>query len=81
MYIHVTVGVFTRTPFILLSRLADSTFLRMDGAFVDAWLYFPRLKGRENLSLFFLLDHLVALVINRCLVGYAAYDYSSELGD
>jgi hypothetical protein len=51
VYAHVNVGVFTRTSFFL-SLLAYSTILRMDGATVDAWLYFPGLKGRTKLISF-----------------------------
>jgi hypothetical protein len=42
VYTHVSVGVFTRTPFfpILPAGFDFST----DGALVDAWLYFPGLK-------------------------------------
>jgi hypothetical protein len=38
------------------SRLVDSTFQRREpeGTTADAWLYFPGLKGRKNVSLFFL---------------------------
>ncbi len=48
---------------------------------VDGWstcgslAVFPRLKGRTNRtnsSLFFLFDHLVALILNRCVVTLVA---------
>jgi hypothetical protein len=57
-YTHVSVGVFTRTPFFLV----DSTFLRIQYLHPpDAWPYFPGLKvGNIYLRLFFLFDYLVA---------------------
>jgi hypothetical protein len=37
-----------------------------DGALVDSWLWIPRLKGRTNVSLFFLFfGDLVAMVKKR----------------
>jgi hypothetical protein len=77
VYTHVSVGVFTRTPFFL-SRLVDSTFQRMDEALLDGCLaVFLRLKGRKNVSLFFIFDYLGALIVNRYIVGNTII---SELG-
>jgi hypothetical protein len=42
VYTHVSVGVFTRTPF--LPYPADGFDFSTDGAQVDAWLYFLGLK-------------------------------------
>jgi hypothetical protein len=54
VYTHVCVGVFTRTPF-LLSDWWIQLLSGVDGATVDAWLYFPGLKvGQTFISIFFL---------------------------
>jgi hypothetical protein len=53
-----------------LFRLVDSTF-EAEGTTADAWLYFPGLKGKKNLSLFFLYYLTI-------LVAYV-YDNSSTL--
>jgi hypothetical protein len=58
VYTHVSVGVFTR---LFLSRLVDSTFLRMDGSLVDAWPYFPALKVGKLFLYSSFFDYLVAL--------------------
>jgi hypothetical protein len=49
VYTHVSVGVFTRTPFFL-SCLdpGEFNFSSADGATVDAWPYFPGLKVGHN---------------------------------
>jgi hypothetical protein len=46
VYTHVSVGVFTRTPFFLF-RLVDSTLQRPDEELVDAWPCFPGFKVRQ----------------------------------
>jgi hypothetical protein len=49
VYAHVNVGVFTRTPFLPYPVCwCNSTLQRMDGATVDAWLYFPGIKVGQN---------------------------------
>jgi hypothetical protein len=45
---HVNLGVFTRTPFSLYPVWRNLTLQRMDGATVDAWLYFPGIKVGQN---------------------------------
>jgi hypothetical protein len=52
---------------LYLSRLRVTFNSFTDGALVDGLLaLFPRLKGRTNM--FFLFDHLVALIVNRDIV-------------
>jgi hypothetical protein len=46
---------------LFLSRLVDSTSLRMDGALVDAWPYFPGLKVGKLFLYSSFFDYLVAL--------------------
>ncbi len=49
VYAHESVGVFTRTPFLPLSHPgAIELFQLMDGATVDAWLFFPGTKVGHN---------------------------------
>jgi hypothetical protein len=65
VYTHESVGVFTRTPFFL-SCMAYSTFQRMEPLWMPG-CGFPGLKGRTNLSLFFLFNYLIALIMNRTI--------------
>jgi hypothetical protein len=52
VYAHVSVGVFTRTPFTLLGGFNSS----VDRALCECLAGFPSFKGRTNGSLFFLFD-------------------------
>jgi hypothetical protein len=61
VYTHASVGVFTRTqPLfpILPGGSVDSTLLQMEPSLMPG-CGFPRIKGRTNLSLFFLFDYLM----------------------
>jgi hypothetical protein len=65
VYTHVSVGVFTRTPFFLI--LLGVFNFSADGALVDAWPDFPGLKvGKVNI--FVLSDYLMTLIMNRDIV-------------
>jgi hypothetical protein len=48
VYAHVNVSVFTRTPFLPYPFWCNSNLQRMDGATVDAWLYFPGIMVGQN---------------------------------
>jgi hypothetical protein len=65
VYIHVSVGVFTRTPHFPISPgVAFNS--SVDGVLTDEFLaVFPRQKGRRNPSLFYFFDYLVAVFMNR----------------
>jgi hypothetical protein len=57
------------------SLLVDSTLQQMDEALVDGCLaVFPRFKVGENVSLFFLSDFWMVLILNRNI--RTGYDYS-----
>ncbi len=77
VYAHLNVGVFTRTPFLPYPVCwCNLTLQRMDGATVDAWLYFPGInhKGRTKLiSILPFGQFWVALIINRYVVTEYVY--------
>jgi hypothetical protein len=56
------------------------TLQLMDGATVDAWLYFPGIKVGQNWSLFFLFwQFLGTLIINRYVVKEHAFSWARRL--
>jgi hypothetical protein len=59
---HVSLGLFTRTPFPILP--GGFNFSADEWSPCGCLAVFPRLKGRGNVSLFFLFYYLVALVVN-----------------
>jgi hypothetical protein len=79
VYVHVNVGVFTRTPFLPYPVWWCNLNSSVDGWSNCGYLaVFPRHKGRRpNWSLFFLL---VALIFNRYVVGYRVTIIPDELG-
>jgi hypothetical protein len=75
---HVNLGVFTRTPFSLYPVWRNLTLQRMDGATVDAWLYFPGTKVGQNRSLFFLFGNFWRRWLKIVVTDYV-YSWARQL--
>jgi hypothetical protein len=61
VYTHVSVGVFTRTPFFDLISSCVFNF-STEGTLGNAWLYFPGSKVGQIITIFPFINHFVALI-------------------